>query len=571
MKNRRRIIITSAGLTTALLLLAVSIIPASRTPTWRTENETSVETTRLSDMKSEQKQTGEQPESRPPRQQAGQSASQTQPGTQLSQRNKQRLGVEGDVEEKRYYTLATPNDPIYPQWYTNNISAPSGWDITTGTNSTIVAVVDTGFALEHEDLKDAWYTNPGEQGLTQDGDTCWSGTQEDKQTNGCDDDANGYVDDWRGWDFANADSLPQAGENYANGNSHGTKVAGLVGARGNNGLGVASVNWQTTIMPLQGLLDEGHGSSSDIANAILYAVDHGAGVINLSIGTPVYDELIWSAVRYAADNGVIVVAASGNCGDGQDTDYCSGYPSPGGMAYPARYRETIAVGATTQSDARASFSSYGPELDLVAPGSGTIRTPTWSTTNGTTAYSSSSYGTSFASPIVSGMVGLIKGQFSALHKDEVLALLINASDNVAGMNGQERTDQYGHGRLNVNSTLQEIDVLRAQLNKAGGWQASLQTDNLPLLSTNRGHSSNTAISSSNPAWSVCTTQPNTACRLRLEKKDGTQTADFGTRKANSQGVVSWRWSTEDLSSTGTWIATVTSNGKTSSSEVLIVK
>ena len=309
------------------------------------------------------------------------------PGTTLSESIVSKLALDDKREELVYTTMAiTPNDPIATQWYTNQIQAPLGWEQSTGSADVTIAIIDTGFALAHEDLIDAWWQNSGETGTTTSLDTCWNGAPQDKRTNNCDDDQNGYVDDWRGWDFSNNDNTPQAGENDPAGSSHGTRSAGLAGARGNNGRGVASVNWQSRLMPLQALFDDGYGFSSDIAGAIVYAVDNGADVINLSLGGPTADSTIHAAIRYAASNNVIVVAAAGNCGDGNDT-YCASFTGAGRMAYPALYSDVISVGATDQNDVRASFSSFGPLLDLVAPGSGTIATTTWSLTNQTTGIS----------------------------------------------------------------------------------------------------------------------------------------------------------------------------------------
>ena len=491
------------------------------------------------------------------------------PGTSLSQRALDDLGLSEPLEyEGIFYTTATPNDPIYPQWYSTIISAPDAWDTSTGSSSTIVAVIDTGYALDHQDLASAWYVNTGEQGMTQNGDNCWTGIAEDKQTNGCDDDNNGYADDWRGWDFSGNDNNVQTATNSSAGNSHGTRSAGLVGARGNNTLGVASINWNTQIMPLQALFDEGFGYSTDITAAIYYAVDNGADVINMSLGGPSPDSFTLAAVQYALRNNVIVVTSSGNCGDQQIADPCIGYTSPGGMGYPARYSETIAVGATTSSDARASFSSWGDELTLVAPGSGTIQTPTWTSSNATSAYSSTSYGTSFSSPIVAGAIAMLKADMPSLSSDEAVAILANSSDKVSGMGGNVWAEQYGWGRLNVDAMLDELETYKTQLLKGAGQIAEQSTTTKPHISTSRAHTVASAVTNSNTARTYCLTTPLTECTFQLKR--GSSSYTIGTQLTNAQGITIFEWTRGSMPAGG-YVATVTANSITSDVEKLIIQ
>jgi subtilisin family serine protease len=333
-----------------------------------------------------------------------------------------------DVQpERAYKAMATPNDPIYPQWYTDKISAPTAWDISTGSDTVTVAVIDTGYALNHEDMAGRWATNAAETGGG-------------KETNGVDDDSNGYIDDWRGWDFAQDDNNPSVGSTDPTGDyvTHGTIVAGLVGATGNNGLGVASTNWGSKILPIQALGDDGVGYTSDIAAAIRYAADRGAKVISLSLGSSEPDEVMRTQINYALGRGATVIAAAGN----------SGTATCGCMVYPANYPEVIAVGATDSLDVKASFSSYGPNLDLVAPGTGTIRTTYWSSSNQTSSYTTSASGTSIATPIVAGAAALLKSVYPSVTPSETEDWLTNSADIVSGMLGERRTDKYGYGRLN---------------------------------------------------------------------------------------------------------------------------
>lgn len=351
-----------------------------------------------------------------------------------------------------YWALAVPNDPKGTQWYTTKIAAPGMWDLTTGTSETTVAVIDTGFALEHEDLIGRWRTNPGEEGYTvEEGQSpnCTSqGLPLNRSCNGLDDDRNGYIDDWRGWNYVSGDNLPQAGRTsptafYA---SHGTLVAGLVGATGGNGIGTASVNWRTSILPLQVLSDQGVGYSDAIAEAIYYSIARGVDVINLSLGSDASDSYLENAIKAAQAAGIPVVAAAGNTGCNDSTAAPGSAPC---VLYPARYPSVIAVGATDQQDEVASFSASGPAVDIVAPGTGGLVTTSWSSTNGSSLYTSGVSGTSLSAPIVAGTVAILKGFERHVDPRVIAAELARTADKPAQMGGAHRTDGYGFGRLNV--------------------------------------------------------------------------------------------------------------------------
>jgi serine protease len=202
--------------------------------------------------------------------------------------------------------------------------------------------------------------------------------------NGVDDDLNGYVDDWRGWDFVNHDHEPQ------DDHGHGTHVAGIAAAASDNGAGIAGISWGARIMPLKVLDSGGNGTDSDLAAALVFAADHGARVINLSLGGGAAS-VMESAVNYAHSRGAIVIAAAGNS-SGQ------------GVLYPAAYAKAMAVAATDAGNHRASFSSYGPEVDIAAPGIGIYSTHWTPGSGGTYAYLS---GTSMATPHVAGAAALL--------------------------------------------------------------------------------------------------------------------------------------------------------------------
>ena len=248
-------------------------------------------------------------------------------------------------------TSAIPDDPGYSQqWGLNNtgqtggtpgadIHAQNAWDITKGSNGIIVAVVDTGVVYDHPDLAgNTWVNSVELNGLP-----------------GVDDDNNGFVDDINGWDFINNDGNPV---DY---NQHGTHVSGIVAARGNNGIGGSGVMWSAQIMPVRFLGITGSGDVARGAEAIEYAVDNGARIINTSWGGSDYSATLYNAIEYARQKNVLVVAAAGNEESNNDTD----------PFYPASFNlaNIISVAASDQNDSLAFFSNYGAaSVHLAAPG-----------------------------------------------------------------------------------------------------------------------------------------------------------------------------------------------------------
>ncbi len=316
------------------------------------------------------------------------------------------------VAEPNGYTqiALVPNDPRYNEQYGPEImNTEPAWDITLGDMSVIVAVADTGLNFTHEDLASAVWAN-------------------DDPIGGGDDDGNGFIDDWRGWDFINNDNDP------VDGNSHGTHVAGTIAARTDNNKGVAGMA-QVTIMPLQVFSSGGGGTWEAIAEAIVYATDNDADLLNYSGGGGGGAAVLADACTYAWDNGLTVCAAAGNWGI--ETDF-----------FPAAYPETIAVGATDDNDNIASFSNQGNWMDVCAPGVDIIS----SDISGNSGYSYKS-GTSMATPHVAGAVALMYTLNSSLSTQDVRDLLRdNAVD--LGSNGFDKF--YGYGRVDVLTTLQAI-------------------------------------------------------------------------------------------------------------------
>ena len=201
----------------------------------------------------------------------------------------------------------TPNDPYFnQQWGITDVNAPLAWDVSTGSDGIVVAVIDTGIDYNHPDISGNIWTNPGEI------------------ADGIDNDGNGFIDDIRGWDFVNYDNTP------FDDNSHGTHVAGIIGAVGNNAIGVTGMNWKVRLMPLKILNAEGVGDIASEIAAISYAIEKGVRVINVSFGGQVFSNSERDAIQGAKDAGILYIAAAGNGGDdsvGDDNDLMPFYPS----------------------------------------------------------------------------------------------------------------------------------------------------------------------------------------------------------------------------------------------------
>ncbi|HQX00891.1 MAG TPA: S8 family serine peptidase, partial [Anaerolineales bacterium] len=270
-----------------------------------------------------------------------------------------------------------PDDPQFPnQSNLSVIQAPQSWDALPMMSQVLVAVIDTGVDVTHPDLVNAIWQNPAESGLDANG--------ADKRSNNVDDDSNGYVDDWQGW------NMTAGNNNVSDDQGHGSHLAGVIGAQANNGIGIAGIAPNARILPIKVLDNSGYGTHAMVAEGIVYAVDMGARVINLGFGGTGSSDILLNAVDYALAHQVIVVAAGGNKGD--NTIY-----------YPAGYSGVIAVSAVDNGFSQASFSSFGDHISLSAPG-----VDIQSTFPGGT-YSLAS-GTSMASAHVSGAAVLLAGQ-----------------------------------------------------------------------------------------------------------------------------------------------------------------
>jgi subtilisin family serine protease len=284
----------------------------------------------------------------------------------------------------------TPNDPGWPlQYGAVQIQSPQAWDITTGSASITIAIVDTGVDLTHPDLQPNLIT---------------------------------------GTNVISPALAPQ------DDHGHGTHVAGIAAAVGNNSLGIAGTAWTAHLMPVKVLDQSGNGDDAEVAVGIVWAADHGAQVINLSLGGPCPSPVMEMAVTYAYTMGVTVVAAAGNYGNTTDPR----------ILCPAAYEHTLAVGATDQSNSRAWFSNYGPELDVVAPGVNIYST----TRGGGYGYKS---GTSMATPFVAGAAALLASQPKFDTPLKIRAALEAAALDLGSIC---RGPYYGAGLVQVFAALQ---------------------------------------------------------------------------------------------------------------------
>src|SRR5215210_3792969 len=359
-----------------------------------------------------------------------------EPGTSVAEAIAD-LTRSGDVAtaepDARRYANRIPNDKYFGlQWDLSKIAMPTAWDTTTGDPGVTVAVVDTGVALSHADLAPNIWHNADET-----------------PGDGIDNDANGYIDDVDGWDFAGAGAVASPDDNNpADENGHGTHVAGTIGARGDDATGVAGVSWQSTIMPVRALDADAAGWTSDLIKAYAYARDNGARIVNLSLGGPTSDAAEYAAIKAAKD--VLFVVAAGNGGKdgiGDNNDFADDDPADPNYedSFPCEYNlpNVICVAASTSNDELANFSNYGPQtVDIAAPG--VHIASSWF--DGTWVYLD---GTSMATPHVAGAAALLVATRPGLTPWQVAQTLMSGGDHVPALDGKVASAR----RLNVAGAL----------------------------------------------------------------------------------------------------------------------
>jgi len=322
-----------------------------------------------------------------------------------------------------YRPCRVPNDPDFPDQYAHQlIQMPDAWDISTGSHDVVVGILGTGIDIDHPDLKDNIWANPGEI-----------------PDNGLDDDENGYIDDVHGWNFESDDNQVTPEEDFYGIGGHETMVAGVIAAVGNNDEGVCGINWQCSLMPLRVSL---YITTIEVAEGLDYAAANGADVLNMSFGAddfgPEGDPIVKEAIDNAFAQGVLLFASAGN----SDTN---------APLYPAAYYNVMAVSSTDGEDIKTGHSSFGSWVDIAAPGTDIV------TTDLDGQYIATA-GTSFSSPYVAAVGALVLSHRPDLSHVELRAILENTTDPVYYGDVDPVQGYIGTGRVNAYTALQQADV-----------------------------------------------------------------------------------------------------------------
>jgi subtilisin family serine protease len=337
------------------------------------------------------------------------------------------LNADPDVEYAQpnyiYRPCKTPNDPEFADQYAHQlIQMEDAWDICTGSRDVIIAVIGTGVDVNHPDLKDNIWVNKGEIA-----------------GNKLDDDGNGFIDDIHGWNFdeSNNNVAPSV-DDYSGVANHETEVAGVIAAVGNNEKGVTGVNWQCSLMVLRLNLNY---PSDQVAAALDYAAANGARVINMSFGADVFgpegDKIVNTTIDSAYKRGVLLVASAGNSDSSRPH-------------YPAAYPNVMAVASTNGEDLKTGHSSFGPWVDIAAPGTDIV------TTDLGGEYISTA-GTSFSSPYVAAVAALLFAHRPGLTHIQARAILENTTDPLDYGDIDPNVGYLGAGRVNAYNTLLAAD------------------------------------------------------------------------------------------------------------------
>jgi hypothetical protein len=327
------------------------------------------------------------------------------------------------IQKSTTYTMdLIPNDSLLSQqWALEKIKAFDAWDITQGADTVLLGIIDTGIDYDHPDLTNKIFINPGEFGGN-------------KSNNGIDDDENGFIDDYRGWDFTDRVGFPfdSTGGDYLGWDNnpyddqgHGTYISGIAAAETNNLFGIAGVAPNIKMLNMRAFDPGGYGEEDDVAAAILYAVQMGCKVINMSFGDNAFSNVLRDVIRYAYSQNVVLIASAGNSGSSDPH-------------YPSGYSEVICVGNSTDQDYVAGSSNFGSTIDIVAPGSLIM------TTARDFGYAIIS-GTSASAPFVSAAASLILSKQNFTN-EEIKQILKSTSDDIGEVGWDLRS---GAGRLNL--------------------------------------------------------------------------------------------------------------------------
>lgn len=322
-----------------------------------------------------------------------------------------------------YHTFTDPDDPYYVQGfqsYLKQVKASQAWTVQPNANGVIIAIVDSGSDLTHEDLQDNIYVNTADP------------------INGKDDDGDGYVDNYYGWDFVglSASNIVEDNDPDVKSDScdHGIHVSGLASAVSNNGIGIASIAQTAKLMIIKAGADDNASAIYRGYDGIVYAANHGAKIINCSWGGPGGGAFGQDVINYAVGKGCLVVVAAGNSGTNDPI-------------YPAAYEGVFAVANVNSADVKASSSSYGYHVAISSPG-----TSIYSTVNNSKyGYKS---GTSMATPIVSSAAALVLAKYPTLSGIQIGEILRLNTDDIYSLSGNASyKNQLGSGRLNVYKAL----------------------------------------------------------------------------------------------------------------------
>lgn len=364
-----------------------------------------------------------------------------------------------------------PNDPYFKhQWYMRQIHAPEAWAVTKGNKDVTVAVIDGGMDISHPDLRDAIWTNPNEI-----------------PGDGLDNDQNGFIDDVHGWNFTehSGDVMQMAGPHQTDTAwAHGTMNASLIAAEGNNRFGIAGVAWGVTVLPVVVLDMNGFGGTRDIAQAIDYATDMGADIINISLFGFEDDANLTAALRRANEKDVLIVAAVGNeysRPEGLNLDWTPTVPA----CSETSRNGVLGVTATDVLDQHAKYANTGTRcVDLSAPGYGIITAhpteaipfPEYAEEAETRDVVFDVSGTSVAAPLVSGSAALIKSMRPDWSKEQIIAQLLATSDAIGGTRQMDDPAPLGWGRLNVGRAISELPPPAPQTASVTGMESGLSSE-----------------------------------------------------------------------------------------------
>lgn len=344
-----------------------------------------------------------------------------------------------------------PNDPDYSkqQAMWQQIGAEKAWDYTTGSKQVTVAIIDTGADIWHDDLKSNVWTNPYEI-----------------PDNNYDDDGNGFIDDVHGWNFIenNNDIRTSVLNNSDDPEAirHGTVIAGLVGAVGDNNKSGTGLNWQVNIMPLRAIASDGSGSYAQVYKAVRYAIQNGADVISLSVVGKEDDEYLKQILREAYDKGIVVVAAAGNDQRSGNGNLNNTRHYPVCMDIDSVENWILGVSAVDENDQLSKFANYGSCVDLVAPGQNIFSTQRYAPVYGyNEEFGGPWQGTSFSVPLVAGAAALLKSIRPDWSAKDIINDLLKNSDDIQSKN-LDFPNELGFGRLNIGKAVENaVDGLQA--------------------------------------------------------------------------------------------------------------